>query len=108
VNDLRRRIAQVMWEGVGIIRDRDGIARARLELEGIRTHLAGGSFHRRIVETCNMALLGDAIATCAAYREESRGGHFRSDFPKTDDVRWRRPTRVMFGPEGIRFLEDRP
>lgn len=108
VNDLRRRIAAVMWDGVGIIRDREGISKARLELEGIRTHLAGGSLHRRVLETCNMTILGDAIAACAAYREESRGGHFRSDFPKTDDVLWRRPTRVVSVPEGIRFLEDRP
>jgi L-aspartate oxidase len=108
VNHLRRRIAAVMWEGVGIIRDREGISKARLELEGIRTHLGGGSLHRRVLETCNMALLGDAIAACAAYREESRGGHFRRDFPKTDDILWRRPTRAMLGPEGMRFLEDQP
>jgi L-aspartate oxidase len=106
VNNLRRRIAAVMWDGVGIIRDAAGIARARLELEGIRTHLGGGSFHRRVLETCNMALLGDAIAASAAYREESRGGHYRRDFPKTDDARWRRHTRLATGSAGIRFLED--
>ena len=106
VNDLRRRIAAVMWEGVGIIRNGEGLARARLELEGIRTHLGGGSLHRRVLETCNMSLLGDAMAACAAYREESRGGHYRSDFPKTDDAVWKRSTRLVSTTEGIRFLED--
>ncbi len=106
VNTLRRRIAAVMWDGVGIIRDAAGIARARLELEGIRMHLGGGSSHRRVLETCNMATLGDAIAACAAYREESRGGHYRRDFPKTDDARWRRHTRVAARPAGLCYLED--
>jgi L-aspartate oxidase len=106
VNNLRRRIAAVMWDGVGIIRDAPGIARARLELEGIRTHLGGGALHRRVLETCNMAVLGDAIAACAAYREESRGGHFRRDFPKTDNAGWRRDTRAVADGKGVRFLEE--
>ncbi len=107
-NNLRRRVADVMWYGVGIIRDAPGVAQARVELEGIKTHLGGGMLHRRILETCNMAQLGDAVASCAAYREESRGGHFRRDFPKTDDGRWKRHTRLRLGPSGAHFLETQP
>ena len=110
VNDLRRRIAAVMWEGVGH-HPRRGRASPRpgWSWKAFEPTWRGGSLHRRVLETCNMALLGDAIAACAAYREESRGGHFRRDFPKTDDVRWRRPTRlVSAGPEASDSWRTRP
>ena len=104
VNGLRRRIAAVMWEGVGILRSDQGICQARLALEGIKTLLRDGTFHRRVLETCNMAKLGDAIAASAAYRTESRGGHFREDFPHAEDA-WRRPTRLLKEGDGHVFLE---
>jgi L-aspartate oxidase len=104
VNGLRRRIAAVMWDGVGILRNAQGIRQARLELEGIKTLLRDGTFHRRVLETCNMAKLGDAIAASAAHRTESRGGHYREDFPKTDDA-WRRPTRLVMSGADHDFLE---
>jgi L-aspartate oxidase len=108
VNALRRRIASIMWEGVGILRSGEGIARARGEMTGIRDRLRDGHFHRRILETANMVNLGDAIAACAEYRTESRGGHYRVDCPETDDVRWKRHTRLIKEGEGFRFLEDVP
>lgn len=104
-NGLRRRIASILWDGVGILRSASGIGHARLELEGIKTLLRDGAFHRRVLETCNMARLGDAIAACAEYRTESRGAHYRVDHPATDDAAWKRPTRMVRGQGGCRFLE---
>ena len=37
------------------------------------------------------------MATCALFREESRGGHFRSDFPQTDDARFLGHTLLEHG-----------
>jgi len=37
-----------------------------------------------------MAVAGEAIASFALRRRESRGGHFRTDYPDTDDSGWRR------------------
>ena len=105
VNALRKRIAAVMWEGVGIVREARGLRAARIELEGLRRTLKDGCLHRRVLETANMALLGDAMAACAAYRTESRGGHYRKDFPERDDERWRRKTRLRLVGEEFRFLE---
>ena len=42
----------------------------------------------------NLALLGRLLATAALAREESRGAHFRLDFPDTDDANWRAVTRL--------------
>jgi fumarate reductase (CoM/CoB) subunit A len=48
----------------------------------------------------NLALLGRILAVAALHRTESRGAHFRLDYPDTDDVRWRVVTRIQPGANG--------
>jgi succinate dehydrogenase/fumarate reductase flavoprotein subunit len=55
----------------------------------------------------NLALLGRLLAVVALNRTESRGAHFRLDYPSTDDVHWRRVTRLQLGANGdIEFNTD--
>jgi fumarate reductase (CoM/CoB) subunit A len=55
----------------------------------------------------NLALLGRILATACLKRTESRGAHFRLDYPHTDDVRWRVVTRIQLGvSDGIEFCTD--
>jgi L-aspartate oxidase len=72
---VRKRVKKVMWERVGILRERESLVRAIGEFEQIgRADLSTSS--RNFV---TLALL---VSRAALWREESRGGHFRSDFPE--------------------------
>jgi L-aspartate oxidase len=78
---VRKRVKRVMWERVGILRDRESLQRAVGEFEQIeRSNL--GTWSRNFV---TLALL---VARAALWREESRGGHYRSDFPEQREE-WR-------------------
>ncbi len=78
----RRRIRTVMWEQVAIVRDGDGLASALRELDAIAQEVLDQ-------KTANMLSVARLITGAALWREESRGGHFRSDFPAADDAHWR-------------------
>lgn len=89
---VRKRVRRLMWERVGILRKRDAMKRALLEFEQIaRAPLSTSS--RNFL---NVATL---IARSAIWREESRGAHFRTDFPTRDDERWRVHSIIQSGEE---------
>lgn len=72
---VRKRVKRVMWERVGILRDRESLERAITEFEQIEA--ADLSTSSR-----NFVTLALLVARAALWREESRGGHYRSDFPE--------------------------
>lgn len=78
---VRKRIKRVMWERVGILRDRDSLRRALKEFDQIASSNLSTSSR-------NFVTLAKLVATAALWREESRGGHFRTDFPEQHDE-WR-------------------
>ncbi len=81
----------LMWEHVGVERDAGGLERARTELAALLPRLEEGPTARNLA-----TVAGVAIATALA-RTESRGGHYRSDFPETDPA-WRRHTTYRLQP----------
>jgi len=92
--ELRRRLKEMMWRDGGIRRDRAGLERALAQLPGLREEAAGLGLDRpervRDVLELRLALVtAGLILQAALRREESRGAHFRNDFPEQDDARWR-------------------
>ncbi|SMP17613.1 L-aspartate oxidase [Desulfurobacterium pacificum] len=67
-------VKKVLWSNVGIVRTADSLTKAIDRLSNIALSLSNW-------EVRNGAILGLAMAISAMRREESRGGHFRSDFP---------------------------
>lgn len=77
----RRHLRTIMWERVAIVRDLEGLVSALSELDGI----AAEGLDQK---TTNMLAVARLITGAALWREESRGAHYRSDFPATDDDHW--------------------
>ena len=75
---VKKRVKRVMWERVGILRDKDSLKRALKEFEQI-------SQANLSVSSRNFVTLARLVASGALWREESRGGHFRTDFPERDE-----------------------
>jgi fumarate reductase (CoM/CoB) subunit A len=88
------QLRQAMWENGGIIRNADGLSIAlntlhQLVDESSRT--AGpvsGSTLIRSIECRSALLVAGWILEAALQRCESRGSHFREDFPQSDDAQW--------------------
>lgn len=108
---LRKKLAAVMWEKVGIVREEKLLKEA---IEEIDTFL--DSIHRqkartpgdlsKILETRNAALTGRAIAVSALKRTESRGAHWREDFThEVDDWLQHIHVQIMEGVPQISRIE---
>jgi L-aspartate oxidase len=75
----------VMWRDAGLLRDGAGLRRAQAALAVLGGTMPGG-MTRRAVEARNLHLVAEAMVQAALGREESRGAHFRKDFPERSEV----------------------
>ena len=92
--ELLARLRRVMWEDVGVLRNRADLERGRDAIAEIAAAAArtGGvgepDEFQRILEVQLAAQAASLIVEAALRREESRGAHFREDFPQSDDAKW--------------------
>ncbi len=94
-----REIRELTWEHCGIVRDRAGLESALATLD--RTESApGASPTLAAVELRNMHQVAGLIARAALWREESRGAHYRTDFPEKRDE-FLQPSRASILPEPV-------
>jgi len=77
-----------MYRHAGLERDEDGLAALLNFTSG--NGLASLPVSSAVVEAANLLQVGCLIARAARERRESRGGHWRSDYPAVDDVHFRR------------------
>lgn len=102
---MRPRIQQIAHKGAGPFRTGVGLADAVKRLADLR-----GRFHTMDTpgvmpqvaewETSNVLACAALISQVALLREESRGGHQRTDFPETDDARFRVRLAASLDPDG--------
>jgi L-aspartate oxidase len=95
------QIQELMWKQVGIVRTGNGLKQAieRLEELGAALH---APHSRREFEAGNLRMNGIMVARSALAREESRGAHYRTDFPDHNDVKFKKHS-VLAG-EKISFV----
>lgn len=77
-----RSLKRAMWEGAGIFRSADGVARSLAEIEVLRNARLAALSERNLLECCtatNMILVGTLICRAALLRPECRGAHTRRD-----------------------------
>lgn len=78
-------VRAVMWLEAGLLRDAAGLKRAQAKLDSMMRGIPRG-FTRRAVEARNLYTVASVIVAAATAREESRGAHYRNDFPQRNAV----------------------
>jgi succinate dehydrogenase / fumarate reductase flavoprotein subunit len=107
---IREELGQVMSLNLGLVRTHESMSAALTALTAL-THRAdsvtvqdkGRVFNSDLVQAFELQSLLDVAETIVASalaRQESRGAHYRSDFPKRDDVQWLKHTVVRRTPQG--------
>ena len=97
---LIRQIQQLMWNKVGIVRSRIQLQEALKELESLAERLPQGGC-RRSCEARNIHSVALLITRAALARLESRGAHYRTDYPAHNDVRFKKHSVITSS--GIRY-----
>ena len=80
--------------------DRDDVPAMRLDEKARSSDSVRGAELESALSVRNLVLLGRILAKAALMRTESRGAHFRLDYPETDDAHWRVVTRLQWGANG--------
>lgn len=88
---LIKNIQSVMNNNVGIIRSKESLTEAMDAILEISSNLEGVKLAQsQTIELKNMLTLSTLIIKAALTRKESRGAHYRSDFPVIDDTNWQK------------------
>ncbi len=95
-----------MTAGSGPVRSADSTAEGLERLAELCALPVLESAGPKSWETTNLLHLGRVLSVLAGRREETRGGHVRSDFPERDDVRWLRHQSVTVTPDRFATISE--
>ena len=96
VNDVRVSLKSLMGRLVGVQRDEEGLQEAADSIRSYAAYVMQYQFDEEAGwELQNLLTTASCIVDAAMARKESRGVHFRSDFPEVDDQSWRRYLNIQ-------------
>jgi succinate dehydrogenase / fumarate reductase flavoprotein subunit len=118
LNAIRDELKEIMTYKVGVYRCADDMQQAQSEIRDLRARFRkiqvkdrGTSFNLNLLdalELSNMLEYSELIVDGGLARQESRGAHFRTDFPKRDDVDWLKHTLAFRTDDGGHELRYKP
>jgi fumarate reductase (CoM/CoB) subunit A len=105
---LRRSIKEVMWYKAGIIRKERELEEALARIEELqscvpRLRVKDARGLVKSLELQNMLILTEMVCRAALLRTESRGAHYRSDYPEEDNANWVKNIVVRKQDSGMRL-----
>jgi L-aspartate oxidase len=107
IQDVRNSLRSVMWRNVGIERNADRLSETLEIIEFWGRYVMDKVFDDCYGwETQNMLTVARLIARAAVHRTESRGVHYRSDYPKADDLGWKHHVLMQRTEEGVLRVEQ--
>lgn len=85
-SELKSQLRDIMWNNVGIYRDENLLREAISKIEHLKSVFGRTSkcLNKDEYELRNMLIVSELITKCALLREESRGAHYRTDYPNAD------------------------
>lgn len=100
--DLKRSIRSLMWRNVGIEREESTLKTAEDKITEWMKYAFLKEFSDTTgFETLNMLIIAQLITMASYLRQESRGAHFRKDYPEQDDKHWKK--HIILHKKGIRY-----
>ncbi|MBV9595683.1 MAG: FAD-binding protein [Chloroflexi bacterium] len=115
--ELRTRLEDLMWENVGLVRSQSSLVDALEDISELRERALSTSVpnFRRLnlawteaLDLVNLLQVAELVTRSALERRESRGAHYRSDFPAADDARWLRNVFLQRETDGTPRVWDEP
>ena len=113
IGPLRRELQQEMMDKCSVFRNEGDLIRLIARISEIKERVSdigitdrGRSFNTELLEALEfeqMVTIADLIARSALQRQESRGGHYREDFPERDDDNWLKHTFAFRKNGGVEF-----
>ncbi|MEE9335392.1 MAG: FAD-binding protein [Granulosicoccaceae bacterium] len=112
VDQLHKELQTHMWETLIVEKDEASLESARQAIANITDRLENDTGitqamdHAGMAEMRNMLCVGKMITEAASMRTESRGSHFRSDFPTRDDTNWLTNIVQTMNSEGLQLRKQ--
>ncbi|HEV2891112.1 MAG TPA: succinate dehydrogenase flavoprotein subunit [Frankiaceae bacterium] len=113
VSDIRNALQETMDANASVYRTEQTLKQAQVDIQALKERYAratvqdkGQRYNTDLLEAVELGFLLDlaeVLVACAQARQESRGGHFREDFPNRDDVNFMRHTMAYKDGNEIRL-----
>jgi L-aspartate oxidase len=109
LNSARAQLQETMWKYAGLVRNGKGLQTALASLDELEARYGqpntSPELLREAIELANMICVARLVVQSALTREESRGAHYRTDFPATDTEHWQ--YHILLRQENGQLILDR-